>query len=242
MKENNLMNIFKLALLAGAIASGEEAPTSQPSESVVENEPSTSVVAPSSSEEQSEEGSSSSSEESSSSSSSEGSSSPEEQEPTFDDFKAEVEAWLSQYLEKDLLTQIISWAVDAGVLGGLFTVYLKYRKYKNKTIGQLVEEIKANVTKQMEDDFKNLSEEQQQKLINGIETLKKSNELVIKALVLAQSKTTENKLALLDLVGEANTDVEVKQAVESVRQEVEANQETKEKVQEVVKDDYHPID
>ena len=235
MKENNLMNILKLALLAGAIASGEEAPTSQPSESVVEDEPSTSVVAPSSSEEQS-----SSSEESSSSSSA--SSSEEEQEPTFDDFKAEVEAWLSQYLEKDLLTQIISWAVDAGVLGGLFTVYLKYRKYKNKTIGQLVEEIKANVTKQMEDDFKNLSQEQQQKLINGIETLKKPNELVIKALVLAQSKTTENKLALLDLVGEANTDVEVKQAVESVRQEVEANQETKEKVQEVVKDDYHPID
>ena len=227
------MNILKLALLAGAIASGEEAPTSQPSESVVENEPSTSVVAPSSSEEQSEE---------SSSSSSSASSSEEEQEPTFDDFKAEVEAWLSQYLEKDLLTQIISWAVDAGVLGGLFTVYLKYRKYKNKTIGQLVEEIKANVTKQMEDDFKNLSQEQQEKLINGIETLKKSNELVIKALVLAQSKTTENKLALLDLVGEANTDVEVKQAVESVRQEVEANQETKEKVQEVVKDDYHPID
>lgn len=228
------MNIFKLALLAGAIASGEEAPTSQPSESVVE-EPSTSVVAPSSSEEQS-----SSSEESSSSSSA--SSSQEQQEPSFDNFKGEVEAWLSKYLEKDLLTQIISWAVDAGVLGGLFTVYLKYRKYKNKTIGQLVEEIKANVTKQMEDDFKNLSEEQQQKLINGIETLKKSNELVIKALVLAQSKTTENKLALLDLVGEANTDVEVKQAVESVRQEVEANQETKEKVQEVVKDDYHPID
>lgn len=236
MKENNLMNIFKLALLAGAIASGEETPTSQPSESVVEDEPSTSVVAPSSSEEQS----SSSEEQSSSSSSSV--SSEEEQEPTFDDFKSEVEAWLSQYLEKDLLTQIISWAVDAGVLGGLFTVYLKYRKYKNKTIGQLVEEIKANVTKQMEDDFKNLSQEQQQKLINGIETLKKSNELVIKALVLAQSKTTENKLALLDLVGEANTDVEVKQAVESVRQEVEANQETKEKVQEVVKDDYHPID
>lgn len=220
------MNILKLALLAGAIASGEEAPTSEQPITSVEEEPSTSVVAPSSSE----------SEESVSSSSS------ASEEPTFDDFKAEVEAWLSQYLEKDLLTQIVSWAVDAGVLGGLFAVYLKYRKYKNKTIGQLVDEIKANVTKQMQDDFKNLSEEQQQKLINGIETLKKSNELVIKALVLAQSKTTENKLALLDLVGEANTDVEVKQAVESVRHEVEASKETKEKVQEVVKDDYHPID
>lgn len=224
------MNILKLALLAGAIASGEEAPTSEQPTTSVEEEPSTSVVAPSSSESEEK------SEESVSSSSS------ASEEPTFDDFKAEVEAWLSQYLEKDLLTQIVSWAVDAGVLGGLFAVYLKYRKYKNKTIGQLVDEIKANVTKQMQDDFKNLSEEQQQKLINGIETLKKSNELVIKALVLAQSKTTENKLALLDLVGEANTDVEVKQAVESVRHEVEASKETKEKVQEVVKDDYHPID
>lgn len=224
------MNILKLALLAGAIASGEEAPTSEQPITSVEEEPSTSVVAPSSSESEEK------SEESVSSSSS------ASEEPTFDDFKAEVEAWLSQYLEKDLLTQIVSWAVDAGVLGGLFAVYLKYRKYKNKTIGQLVDEIKANVTKQMQDDFKNLSEEQQQKLINGIETLKKSNELVIKALVLAQSKTTENKLALLDLVGEANTDVEVKQAVESVRHEVEASKETKEKVQEVVKDDYHPID
>lgn len=224
------MNILKLALLAGAIASGEEAPTSEQPTTSVEEEPSTSMVAPSSSESEEK------SEESVSSSSS------ASEEPTFDDFKAEVEAWLSQYLEKDLLTQIVSWAVDAGVLGGLFAVYLKYRKYKNKTIGQLVDEIKANVTKQMQDDFKNLSEEQQQKLINGIETLKKSNELVIKALVLAQSKTTENKLALLDLVGEANTDVEVKQAVESVRHEVEASKETKEKVQEVVKDDYHPID
>lgn len=211
------MKLLNLILLAGSIASANEAtPTSEEPTSSVE-EPTSSVVA-----------------------SSEATS--EEQETSFEEFKQQVTDWLSQYLEKDLVVQIISWAVDVGVLGGLFTVYLKYRKYKGKTIEQLVDEVKAKVTETMENDFKNLSKEQQEKLINGLETLKKSNELVIKALVLAQSKTTDSKLALLDLVSESNTNVEVKEAVEQVREEIQANEEQKQKVQEAVKEDYNPID
>ena len=228
------MKILNLLMLSASIAMGNEAtPTSEPIETGAEDT-ATSVVAPSSEEAKSEE------EASSIASSDEAKDSTAD--PTFDDFKSEVEKWLSNYLEKDLLTKVVSWAVDAGVLGGLFTVYLKYRKYKNKTIGELVEEIKGQVTKQMGDDFKNLSAEQQAKLINGLETLKKSNELVIKALVLAQSKTTDSKLALLDLVAENNTSVEVKETVAEVRKEVEASEEQKQKVQEAVKDDYNPID
>lgn len=220
---------ISLILLSASIANAKPVNAEEQSAEISE-EPTSSVIAEASSEEASQEPSS------------EPNSSVEEKEPTFDEFKTEVEEWLAQYLEKDLLTQIISWAVDVGVLGGLFTVYLKYRKYKNKTIGQLVDEIKAKVTETMESDFKNLSKEQQEKLINGLETLKKSNELVIKALVLAQSKTTDSKLALLDLVSESNTSVEVKEAVEEVRKEVEANEEQKQKVQEAVKDEYNPID
>lgn len=211
------MKLLNLILLAGSIASANEAtPTSEEPTSSVE-EPTSSVVV-----------------------SSEATS--EEQETSFEEFKQQVTDWLSQYLEKDLVVQIISWAVDVGVLGGLFTVYLKYRKYKGKTIEQLVDEVKTKVTETMENDFKNLSKEQQEKLINGLETLKKSNELVIKALVLAQSKTTDSKLALLDLVSESNTNVEVKEAVEQVREEIQANEEQKQKVQEAVKEDYNPID
>lgn len=207
--------------MASAIANANEAPTqSEPIASV--EEPTTSVVA--SVEETPTEPTS------------------EPTEPTQEDFQAEVEKWLSNYLEKDLVTKIISWAVDAGVLGSLFAVYLKYRKYKNKTIGQLVDEVKESVTKQLEDDFKKLSAEQQTKLINGLETLKKSNELVIKALVLAQSKTTDSKLALLDLVSESNESTEVKEVVKEVREEVESNQAQKDKVNEAVKSDYNPID
>lgn len=215
------MKLFSVLLMASAIANANEAPTqSEPIASV--EEPTTSIVV--STEEASNETAS------------------EPIEPTQEDFQAEIEKWLSNYLEKDLVTKIISWAVDAGVLGSLFTIYLKYRKYKNKTIGQLVDEIKASVTKQMEDDFKNLSAEQQAKLINGLETLKKSNELVIKALVLAQSKTTDSKLALLDLVSESNESTEVKEVVKEVREEVESNQAQKDKVNEAVKSDYNPID
>lgn len=225
---------ISLILLSASIANTKPINAEEQSAEISE-EPTSSVVAEASSEEASQDNQEPSSEPNTPSD-------EQDQDPTFDEFKTEVEEWLAQYLEKDLLTQIISWAVDVGVLGGLFTVYLKYRKYKNKTIGQLVDEIKAKVTETMESDFKNLSKEQQEKLINGLETLKKSNELVIKALVLAQSKTTDSKLALLDLVSESNTSVEVKEAVEEVRKEVEANEEQKQKVQEAVKDEYNPID
>lgn len=225
---------ISLILLSASIANAKPVNAEEQSAEISE-EPTSSVVAEASSEEISQDSQEPSSEPSTPSD-------EQDQDPTFDEFKAEIEEWLAQYLEKDLLTQIISWAVDVGVLGGLFTVYLKYRKYKNKTIGQLVDEIKDKVTETMESDFKNLSKEQQEKLINGLETLKKSNELVIKALVLAQSKTTDSKLALLDLVSESNTSVEVKEAVEEVRKEVEASEEQKQKVQEAVKDEYNPID
>lgn len=234
-----MLRALNILLLAGAIANGNPTNYAEADTEPTGDEPTTSEVA---SEPTSEE-------ESEQPATSETTSENEEEKGDiaddtydFDKFKEDVTAWLSKYLEKDLVVQIISWAVDCGVLGGLFTVYLKYRKYKSKTIGELVDEIKAKVTEQMGEDFKNLSTEQQEKLINSLESLKKSNELVIKALVLAQSKTTDSKLALLDLVAENNTSVEVKEVVADVRKEVEASQEQKDKVQEAVKSDYNPID
>lgn len=233
------MKFLNLILLSASIAGANEVAPTDGEATSIDSEPSTSEVA---SVEESEEEEVSSVPTSTSSIEEKGDIADNDGTMSYEEFQAEVEKWLSNYLEKDWLTKVISWAVDAGVLSGLFTVYLKYRKYKNKTIGQLVDEIKEQVTKQMGDDFKNLSTEQQEKLINGLETLKKSNELVIKALVLAQSKTTDSKLALLDLVAQSNTDVEVQETVKEVRQEVEKSEEQKQKVQEAVKDDYNPID
>ena len=240
-----MLRALNILLLAGAIANGNPTNYVEADTEPTGDEPTTSEVA---SEPTSEEASEPTSEPTTSEATSEeekgniADDGTEADTYDFDKFKEDVTAWLSKYLEKDLVVQIISWAVDCGVLGGLFTVYLKYRKYKSKTISELVDEIKAKVTEQMGEDFKNLSAEQQEKLINSLESLKKSNELVIKALVLAQSKTTDSKLALLDLVAENNTSVEVKEVVADVRKEVEASQEQKDKVQEAVKSDYNPID
>lgn len=236
-----MLRALNILLLAGAIANGNPTNYAEADTEPTGDEPTTSEVASEPTSEETKEPATSEVT-SESTSEEEGKGDVAEDTYDFDKFKEDVTAWLSKYLEKDLVVQIISWAVDCGVLGGLFAVYLKYRKYKSKTIGELVDEIKAKVTEQMGEDFKNLSTEQQEKLINSLESLKKSNELVIKALVLAQSKTTDSKLALLDLVAENNTSVEVKEVVADVRKEVEASQEQKDKVQEAVKSDYNPID
>ena len=68
-----------------------------------------------------------------------------EQEPTLDEFKAEVQAWMSQYMEESLVVKIITWMVDAGVLSALFVVYLKYRKYKHTTIEDLTKYLIDNL-------------------------------------------------------------------------------------------------
>lgn len=237
-----MLRALNILLLAGAIANGNPTNYAEADTEPTGDEPTTSEVASEPTSEETSEPTASETTSEPATSEEEGKGDVAEDTYDFDKFKEDVTAWLSKYLEKDLVVQIISWAVDCGVLGGLFTVYLKYRKYKSKTIGELVDEIKAKVTEQMGEDFKNLSTEQQEKLINSLESLKKSNELVIKALVLAQSKTTDSKLALLDLVAENNTSVEVKEVVADVRKEVEASQEQKDKVQEAVKSDYNPID
>lgn len=237
-----MLRALNILLLAGAIANGNPTNYAEADTEPTGDEPTTSEVASEPTSEETSEPTASEATSEPATSEEEGKGDVAEDTYDFDKFKEDVTAWLSKYLEKDLVVQIISWAVDCGVLGGLFTVYLKYRKYKSKTIGELVDEIKAKVTEQMGEDFKNLSTEQQEKLINSLESLKKSNELVIKALVLAQSKTTDSKLALLDLVAENNTSVEVKEVVADVRKEVEASQEQKDKVQEAVKSDYNPID
>ena len=237
-----MLRALNILLLAGAIANGNPTNYAEADTEPTGDEPTTSEVASEPTSEETSEPTASEATSEPATSEEDGKGDVADDTYDFDKFKEDVTAWLSKYLEKDLVVQIISWAVDCGVLGGLFTVYLKYRKYKSKTIGELVDEIKAKVTEQMGEDFKNLSTEQQEKLINSLESLKKSNELVIKALVLAQSKTTDSKLALLDLVAENNTSVEVKEVVADVRKEVEASQEQKDKVQEAVKSDYNPID
>lgn len=139
-----------------------------------------------------------------------------EEEPTIDDLKAEIQTWLEQYLETSMVAKIINWAVDAGVLTALFAVYLKYRKYKHTTLENLIKMFQEKMGVWLKDNFDKLSVEQIEKIQKAIEDLEKSNETMMKVLILMQDNTAKGKAALIEYLGSKTDNEEVKQAVSEV--------------------------
>lgn len=159
----------------------------------------------------------------------------EEEIDTEEKLTEKVRKWLSQYLDARLVADIITWATTGGLMTALFAVYIKYRRYKATTVGELVAITKAEVGKALKQSFEGLSKEEIKKLTDGIDSLRESNDKVIKALVLAQDKSSEGKIALLKLVSEgASKDVKeaAKVAEESVKKEEKATEEVKKAVGE----------
>ena len=165
----------------------------------------------------------------------------EEQEPTVDDFKAEVEVWLSQYMEESMVVKIITWLVDAGVLSALFVVYLKYRKYKHTTIENLTKQFSDKIGIWLKENFDKLSAEQIDKITKSVDDLEKSNETIMKVLVLMQDNTAKGKAALIEYLGSKTDSKEVKDAVLEVNEALEEQEEIKTKVNEKVEGEYEEI-
>ena len=165
----------------------------------------------------------------------------EEVEPTLDDFKAEVEAWLSQYMEESMVVKIITWLVDAGVLSALFVVYLKYRKHKSMTIEDLLNQYKAKMGEWLKENFDKLSKNEIDKLTNAIDNLEKSNETIMKVLVLMQDNTAKGKAALIEYLGSKTDSKEVESAVNEVSQALEEQEKAVAEVKDKVSGNYEEI-
>jgi len=165
----------------------------------------------------------------------------EEVEPTIDDFKAEVQAWMSQYMEESLVVKIITWMVDAGVLSALFVVYLKYRKHKSMTIEDMLNEYKAKMGEWLKENFDKLSVEQIDKINESLATLEQSNETIMKVLVLMQDNTAKGKAALIEYLGSKTDSKEVKDAAEEVSQVLEEQEKATAEVKDKVAGDYEAI-
>lgn len=164
-----------------------------------------------------------------------------EQEPTLDEFKAEVQAWMSQYMEESLVVKIITWMVDAGVLSALFVVYLKYRKYKHTTIEDLTKYFGDKVGIWLKENFDKLSEEQIAKITKSVDDLEKSNETIMKVLVLMQDNTAKGKAALIEYLGSKTDSEEVKEATEQVATVLDEQEKTNAKVKAKVSGEYEDI-
>jgi len=165
----------------------------------------------------------------------------EEKTYTEEEFKQALESYLSKYLEESLVHKIIQWMIDAGVLAALFGVYVKYRKYKHNSLEDVVKAFKTEVMKYIDENLSKLTNEQVESIKEVINDLSKSNETIMKVLVLMQDKTPEGKVALLDYLGSKTNSEEVKKQAIEVKEKVEIEKKAEEEVKEAVKEDYKDI-
>ena len=161
----------------------------------------------------------------------------EEEQSALDD----VKNWLGQYIDSQMVANIITWCSEAGVLAGLLGVYIKYRKFKGKTIEDLVKLVKAEVGKYLTENFERLSEDKHAKIINAVADLEKAQETIMKVLVLMQDTTTKGKVALLDFLGSKTKNDEVKELAEETQVQLEEEVKKEEVVKEAVKEGYEKI-
>lgn len=160
------------------------------------------------------------------------------EEEEFETFKEKVTEYLGEYLEQSMVAKIITWAIDAGVLAALFFVYRKYSKYKHTTIEDMLAMFREQMEKWLKEKTDELSKEQITKITNAVNELEKSNETIMKVLVLMQDNTAKGKAALIEYLGSKTESEEVKKAVEVVNEKLVEKERKDEEVKDAVKNDY----
>lgn len=153
----------------------------------------------------------------------------------------EVKAWLSDHLDAQMVANIITWVSEAGVLAALLAIYIKYRKFKGKTIEDLVVLTKKEVGKHLKESFDGLSADSIASIIKSIDGLEHSVETIMKVLVLMQDSTRSGKVALLDFLGTKTNNQEIKDKAEEVMVDIEKETQKEEEVKDAVSGDYEKI-
>lgn len=164
---------------------------------------------------------------------------PEEDEETT--ALEEVKSWLNQHMDKQMVANIITWVSEAGVLSGLLGVYIKYHKFKYKTLEDLVKLVKDEVGKYLTENFEKLSTDKIDNIVKSIDDLEKANETIMKVLVLMQDTSKKGKVALLDFLGSKTNNEEIKEMAENASEELEEEVKVEEEVKEAVKEEYKQI-
>jgi predicted PurR-regulated permease PerM len=142
-----------------------------------------------------------------------------------------VKQLLNDNFTADTILKAVSIIVDIGLVLALLIVLKKNRKLSSEN----QKAFKNEVLKQ--------SKEVNDKIENQIDELNNNYNTIIKAIVLAQDKTADGKLALLDLIATAKaTKKEVVEKAVEVKEKVVEEKKQKEKVIDKVKNDYIPID
>lgn len=166
----------------------------------------------------------------------------EENIETEEQFTEKLKDFLGQYLNENIVVEVISWAYNTGLISVLFTLYIKSRKFKGKTTDEIYDGVKEEVKTQVAYCFKSMSAEQLQPIYDRMVSLEHGLQLMMKALVLAQDKTAEGRIALLNLITEKVNNEEVTKVAEQVKEEIIEETKTGQLVKEKVSGEYNPVD
>lgn len=160
---------------------------------------------------------------------------------TEEKFAEKVKNYVAQYTGESLAIKIVGWLVDAGVLSGMFVVWLKYRKYKHNTVEEVIGAVKSEVGTYTKEAINSLSESQIKSIIDKVGDLEGAVETIMKVLVLMQDTTAEGKVALLDYLGSKTNNPEIKEQASDEKEKIEEQIKKDEVVRDKVANDYEEI-
>lgn len=164
-----------------------------------------------------------------------------ETEPEQAEFTEKVKDYLSQYVGDNLAIKIVGWLVDAGVLSGMFVVWLKYRKYKHNTVEEVIGAVKSEVGEYTKNAINSLSEKEIKSIVDKVADLENATETIMKVLVLMQDTTPEGKVALLDYLGSKTNNKEIQEQAKAEKNKIENQIEKDDEIRKKVADDYEEI-
>lgn len=155
--------------------------------------------------------------------------------------KEKIENWANEYVSWDYVSSIINWSIDTGLLSVIALLVVKTRKYKSMTGEEIVNLLKSQLIETLTTNFKEMSEEQLKQLVLNMDKLSSDIEVMKKALVLAQDKTAEGKIALLNLIDGTTENKETKEAIDEQKEKIEKEEAKIEEVKSAVDGDYKEI-
>lgn len=155
-----------------------------------------------------------------------------------------IEDFLGQYLQETYVAQIISWLVETGALGALVVIFLKYRKYRHTTIGDIEKLVNEKIKECLGENFKGMDANTKAMIgdvIKSVGDLKDNMNTLLQAFALSQDPSSEGRIAMLKLVQGIAEDKQVVEKIEEIKDEIVAQDEAVKVVEEKVQGEYKDI-
>ena len=151
-----------------------------------------------------------------------------------------AEKYLGEYLDKQLIADIVALLFGMTGVVGVFVTNLIYRKSGKSGVNAFMDALEKNDGKHLKEFIAQL-EQDKEKLANQVNQLKVGYETIMKVLVLMQDSTPKGKIALIEYLGSKTNDDSIQEVVKEVGEEIKKQEEVKAEVNEKVNGDYEEI-